>query len=553
MFRVWGYPRERLDLLWQDALGTKPDVEAGRSLLRAFNQVSIDFDDRIRHGAEAERQKVRQLLFETIEGPGGFFWGDADDSTKVENPPAPTWSKLIPTAREWAASQDPYLAAIGRLLRLGHRDATIAAAWPQLKADAERDPSLVPWLAYALGKAGDEPAAQATLSTDVLEQLTAWALEASLTPRIELRASWGKLADPYAWLFEIPNPLALSRLFERALEPEAPHSARSRLLSRVEAQPWSLDGSQLRLLLEQSWMADPKLQQGSLAFVSKLDSALLGSGGSLGSAVRTRFRELFLQAIEQSPRQASNFHYTQPEPGLLRALTTQDLSDLIEREGSHEGRQQSLKRWLWLAAVLGSWPEIEPDLEALLDEPGTNVLAAAALAPLKHPTALDVLMRDGLRWSMAPPGTYLAYGAQARERLLPLCFHEDLEARQAVRGVLRGFDLELETLDLLSKEVTATLAANKLPDVETILILDSAGRDVMTDLVAGFKAQGLDTGDSYLHGFAESADFGRAVLRWAEGHPDREAAIRGIRSKLSPLVSPEAVAWRTGLAKNQPG
>ena len=84
-FRAWGYPRTALDALWQQATGSEPEPTAGENLLRVFDQVAEDFDDRLRHGAEAERGIVRQLLFETVDGAEAFFWVDAvaDDRSTV--------------------------------------------------------------------------------------------------------------------------------------------------------------------------------------------------------------------------------------------------------------------------------------------------------------------------------------------------------------------------------------------------------------------------------------------------------------------------------------
>ncbi len=90
---------------------------------------------------EAERGIVRQLLFETVDGADVFFWVDAVADEEIDVPPAPTWSRLIPAAREWAESKDPFVAATGRLLLAGHRDVPAAAALPILIADAEHDPS----------------------------------------------------------------------------------------------------------------------------------------------------------------------------------------------------------------------------------------------------------------------------------------------------------------------------------------------------------------------------------------------------------------------------
>ena len=105
----------------------------------------------------------------------------------------------------------------------------------------------------------------------------------------------------------------------------------------------------------------------------------------------------------------------------------------------------------------------------------------------------------------------------------------------------------MPALVALFKEPGSPAAENELPDVETVLILDDAGRDVMPRLLAVFQSRGLDTAEAYLFGFGDSVDFARAIVRWADGHPAREAAMHSLRSRLSPLVSPEALAWRAEL------
>ncbi len=539
-FRAWGYPRTALDALWQQATGSKPEPTVGKNLLRVFDQVAEDFDDRLRHGAQAERGIVRQLLFETVDGADVFFWVDAVADEEVDVPPAPTWSRLIPSAREWAESEDPFVAATGRLLLAGHRDVPAAAALPILIADAEHDPSLVPWLAYALGIVVVDRNARGALPRDALEQLVAWALDAPSATGIKRRAEWGSLYDPYHWLFETTGDVALDRLYARALEPSATDSARNRLLTRIERQPWILDEAQLQGLLNQPWLKDRNLLPGSLSFLSGLARAIEGSDLALQSVVRSRFRELFLHISEHAPRLLNGPANIEPE--LLPALAIDDVIALVDRQGP-----TGVRRWLWLIAAVGAWPEIESDVEAMLGDPHQAVSAAIALAPRQHPGALEVLMRDGLNWHRAPPSAFVGYGDLALKRLIPLGFHKDRDVRQAVRRVLRAFDLDSETLERLDAEVAATLAENELPDVETVLILDDAGRDVMPRLLAVFKSRGLDTAEAYLFGFGDSVDFARAIVRWADGHPAREAAMHSLRSRLSPLVSPEALAWRAEL------
>ncbi len=389
-FEAWGYPRESLETLWREAVGPDHRPSSGRQLLRAFDQVVGDFDDRLERGPEAERGNVRQLLFETMRGANTYYYGlDTGGTPRI---PA-AWSRLIPAAETWAASKDPFTAATGRLLLVGHGAVPAPRGLPALIADAERDPPLMPWLMYALQQVVRDRAALEELPAEALEQLRTRALDSPARTRIELRADWGKLDDPYRWIFDLGGSATLSRLYERALEPDAPAGVRKRLLARVSQEPWALEPASMAHLLDQPWLGDRALFGMAWALLERLHQALEGSAVPLGRIVTARFRRLFLHAAEHHPSLSHARPHDVEGESLLRTLEVADVAELVERT------PDGVRQWLWVIAAVGAWPEIEAAVEAELRDGPNAVHAAIALAPLRH----SAFARAVARWTEGNP------------------------------------------------------------------------------------------------------------------------------------------------------
>ncbi len=536
--RAWGYSRETLDALWRTATAAEPDPKAGQSLLRAFDQLAEDFDDRLRRGPQAARLIVRQLLLEMVAGAESFFWVDGLSPGADDEPPAQRWARLAPAAREWVESRDRLVAATGRLVLLGHREAPVEAAWPALIADAEQDPSLVPWLVYTVGKVVEEDGPQA-LPDAALEKLVAWALDAPARTGIATRASWNDMGDPYYWLFELEGEIVLDRLYERGLEASASARVRQRLLWRLYNQPWALGQARLERFLAEPWLAQRSHFSTTMSFLARLNQLVDDLEVPLRQKVRDRFRQLVLDAADRR-RLVINFQPQDDGDRLLRqALEVDDVATLVERTPN------GVRTWLWLIAAFGAWPEIEAEVNALLSDPGYAVAAAVALAPHRHPEALEVLMRLGLHGRQVPASAFAPYGAAARQRLTPLVFHEDWAVRQAARRVLAAVSPDSSTLAKLAAEAAEELAQDKLPELPVAMMLLDSDPGLMPQLITQLQTRRKAGG--YLDEYGSDLDFARAVARWAQGNPLRQRTLRDLWGHLNNLVSPPALAWRAAI------
>lgn len=529
--RAWGYSRARLDTLWQATLA-EPDREAGQSLLRAFDQLADDFDDRLRHAPEAERRIVRQMLFETLQSSDQFLFGSEEARARAR-------SRLIPCARDWTASPDLFVAATGRLLLVGHHEVAASDVWPELAADAEQDSSLRPWLAYTLGQVvskTDPP----SLPRPALDKLVGWALDAPSGTEIELRSSWMTIYDPYHWLFELDGDPALRRLYARALEPEGSSDVRQRLLQRLYQQPWRLDPAALERLLKAPWLGHRWHFQQSTGFLVRLNQLISDLEVPLRQILWTRFRQLFLTAAaNRHPVPIGGQPHDDKSALLRQALTIDDVAGLIDQT------PDGLRTWLWLVAAVGAWPEIESELESLLSETQHAVSAAVALAPQGHPEALNVLLRQGLHWQRAPADAFAPYGEAARQHLIPLVFHDEWRARGTARRSLRAVGADPATLDKLAAEVAESLAEDELPDFHTAMLVLDADPGLMPELLGPLMAKAEE---GYLDDYGHDLEFARAVARWAEVHPLRQGTLRDLWAHLNNLASPPALDWREALA-----
>jgi hypothetical protein len=204
-------------------------------------------------------------------------------------------------------------------------------------------------------------------------------------------------------------------------------------------------------------------------------------------------------------------------------------------------------------AETGGWPAIEDELAELLTDSRHALGAARALAPLRHPAALDVLVEHGLTLTRTPPvEAFVAYGAAARERVVPFLDHRDPSVRAAVTRVLRALDPAPELVDRFVREAATAFERGELPDVETVLLLDSAGRDIFLALLDGSADPGPHRlqGQLVRAGYHRNAEFSRRFGRWALGSPDPKLRARALAflRELDVFSDPVTVAWSRRLA-----
>ncbi len=458
-FRAWGYPPAILDTLWREALGPTSQPEAGQELLRNFHNLAEDFDDRLEHGPESERRIVRQMLLETMRRSSWYLYFDHPAESPESAPYPDNRSRLIEMAATWASREDPFTATTGELLLVGHDAAPAASALPPLLDATRQDPELTLWLVVALEQVVRDRDAFAALPLTARDTLVSLALAAPTITRAQLRSDASSfLADPYHWVFELGGTSVLERLYTRALQPDATTSLRQRLLGRLYEQPWALFGASLEHLLEQPWLGQRIHLAMTLSIAARLHQMLDDSEGRLREFLLARIRQLFLSAAKRRPLRLPSSPWDGMNQLLQQSLATHDAAALVDQT------PDGIRQWLWLIAITGTWPAVEAEVEALLDDSTHAVAAAVALAPQRHPAAFSVLRRHGLRWSQPPASAFAAYGEVTQQWLEPLIFDQDRNIRYAARKVLRAIQPSPKTLAKLAAEATEALAKGELPE-----------------------------------------------------------------------------------------
>ena len=534
---VWGPPVEMLEALWQEAKGER-QVLAAQELLRLFPRQVEAFDRRLRHGGDEERRWLRQLLLETAivwHGPEAYESGPHD--------------ALLEAARVWQQAADPFVAATGRLVRLGHGDLAVQDVLRRVIRDAVEDPSLTPWLGAALGVAEARSKDLNTWPAGAIEALIELGLSA---PVVKYRLSWGE-AHGFHWLWHSGNRSVVRALVAKSKEGRTADVARPLLLEVATFEPWYFEPADLQDLLEAEWMASTNLRTWSArrSFFESLGDAVDGLDIPLTVALHRRYREIFLTlardaATRGKARGFADITWGSQPRRLSRLLTPKDVSELASMS------QEGVLAWLNLAAAVGVEPQLVGELESLLEssEPTIRVQAAAALAQVgeteesAHAGALEVIRREGLTgWFRFRPRVYAAYAEALRGELEPLALSTELGRRSAALEALRTIGPTPETLEQLTAAAQRAFDENRLPDIDLIWLLAAHGDNPFPSMLQVLQVD-ADAGWA-LH---SRRDFVIAFRAWLERDPERVENFRGLET-YDENLSRAALRWRADLRK----
>jgi hypothetical protein len=509
-FNAWGLPQDFVDELWLAALDGR--TEGDYHLLQFLDQTVDRLDELVRSRSPVHLEIARRILLPSIQG-----WARPE---RLRGRAANARTLLVFRARAWVLDESPDVAATGRLLLIGHGAEPAAALLQPALADAERDPSLLPWLAAALVH-GQSKKQLALAPRDQVYRLVERGLEPPADPRAPRRHPTGP-GDPFQALLEALGAGGHDLVWRQALSTGAADGSsrpyRVRLLDLMARNPDLWPRERLRLVLDQPWLVDGLLP-GSAALLHAVALELEGHDPGLAALAQERFRELFVflsgERVRWMGLQRLGGTGTSP---LWRALTPDDVAPLVEREG--------IGRTLWLVAEAGATSSQAAAIEPLLADRRTALEAARALSALRHPAALDVLVERGLRGSAPPVEAFVRYGDEAHDRLVPLLDHEDPEVRRSVVRVLRALDPTPELVARVRDEAAAAYARGELPEVDALLLLEHAGPGALRELLLAIAGIEHSWSDLQQHrSYVNRPDLVHALGRHAER--DRDPRTRG--------------------------
>lgn len=549
VFEAWGYGPKRLDALWRTVLetpltrGTEVRAEAIQ-LLRAFPQTADAFDRALTGPDASAHERVRRMLLEST-----YLWGHRyayriDDTVRAAR------SAMLRSAGRWSEDERPAVRAVGQLLRLGHLDfvdhppGEPARLVESLIDSARREPRLWPWIALALDQAIEDEASFRALGDESADWLVAASQESSAEPLEPLMLDYST-ADPWRFLTLHGGTRSVGMLAAHALTDEATTPGRNRLLRRLAARPWALDPDAMLRLLEAPWLTDPDIASTSL--IGQIGS-VAEPGGDLHARLVRRLLER-LSSTDAASRVRSHALLFDSSvrlygSSLVDALGVPGVREIVDNHGQPF-------EWLRLIAQVGAWTEIEATLEPMLAGPRNNVRVevAAALAPSRHPKALEILLETIERGEDDPVALEALghFGDQARPRVETLCAHENAHVRSRARLALRALGPDPDDIESLRAAADEAFAEARLPDVATVLMLHEAGDDTVPRLLAHLDASPKLRLDSYSLGYRESLDFPRVILAWLRDRkaPDPETP-KSLR-ELVPWADPDARHWLDAL------
>ena len=568
-FDAWGTPFARLQADVEKMLAT-PWTVVAREVPLSLERTLPLLEDALRSELPERRNAARSALVGWLARPADS-WGD-EERPRVEA----ARRLLVTRAARWASDPEPFVASTGRLALLATGTRPASELLPGLVAEAKRDVEL----GHAL------PAAVAYGTTD--SDLTSLD-DALLTAMLSLADDGAENTAPRGSgmagseehrLVERLGDRGRDLVWQRAMASGAAHEVRRRLLEHMAGDPVVWGEARLREVLEAEWMSQQAPYDLSrIYFLNSLvrflravlmtaeDHAVAATTSnaasdtervtspkptptSLDRLAAQRFRDIFLGTAASLPasRRAqllvSLFLQTGfPSPSLLSALEPADAASLVD------GSPSPLSEWLWLVAETGAWPAIEDRLVEMLPDSRLGFGAALALAPLGRHEALDVLVERGLTNTIAPRAdAFVAFGSEARDRLLPYLEHQDTGVRLAVRRVLRALAPPAALVERFAADSEATFDRGELPDVETVLLLDDAGRDVFPALLAAASAAPKPYGPQNqvsTLGYLRNSEFPRRLGRWAvrSGTPDQRAQALVFLRAIAPIGNPVQVVW----------
>lgn len=548
VFEAWGYTPGRLDALWRTVLetplprGIEVRTEAIQ-LLRAFHQTDEAFDRALTGPDASAHGRVRRMLLESID-----LWG-RQNAYQVDDTVRAARSAMLRAADLWSEDERLAVQAVGQLLRLGHLDfddhppGDVARLVEALIESARREPRMWPWIALALNEAIEDEASFRALGDDVADWLVAASQESPPDPLEPLMLDFSA-ADPWQFLTLHGGTRSVSMLAAHARTDRARTPSRNRLLRRLAVRPWALDPGAMIRLLEAPWLTDDDIA--STALIVGI-GAVARPGAALQALLAQRLTE---RLTSRDPRSQLNartlFHnagqlYGSP---LIDALGIPGVREIVDNHGRPF-------QWLRLIAQVGAWQEVEATLEPMLDGPRNNVRVevAAALAPKRHPKALEILL-EGIERGGDDQVALEAlghFGREARPRVERLCVHENAHIRSRARLALRALGPEPDDIDSLLAAADTAFAEERPPDVATVLMLHEAGHDIVSRLIAQLRALPKLRLDSYSLGYTENQDFPRVVLDWLRDRSVPEHEIPESLRDLVPWTEPGALRWLDAL------
>ena len=464
---LWQGSQDRSRRLWSE-LQQQPYLDAGvlAKLVKDWPAARGRFEGALNNEDSREHARARDALLSTIEwwDPAqGFADGSLDEARE----------EVLASAREWAAVVEEPIATYGGLLLLGHLADEPRALAQLLETKTRKDRDLDRWLAAAVNGALSRGA-----ELDDLEEIALGVLRRAPEGTVDQEGVQA-LEQVYVVLAGRLGRAGVEELVRRAASSTADRAARQRVL---DVSLFAFEPGFWRAALASDWLVDDCTVHAADFF--DLGYRLIGRAfadeAALGDVLVDRLRERFVNCGESS-RELSSLTTRHPPSGLLQTIHRADVEAVVSKS------KLGLESWMGLVARVGAWPSIEDELLSRLDQP-QRVLAAAALAPLGHQQALDVLLREGIADLSVPPHVFRADRERIIETLSPRLGSVYGDERVRWLSILRTLGPSSAVVGSCRAEIERAYSSGQLPLLEDVMLVhDSGDEAVLEDWIQRFS------------------------------------------------------------------
>lgn len=490
-----------LDSMWTRALERGSLTVEGKALVASWERTAGQFERRLRSPEPNERYLAQRLLFTLL--PDAWEFQGAEHAELRRS--------VLATVEPWLNDEDPGVRGAAAVLLFG---GTVADDDPPsvreeelltaVTTAARQRPELAAWAVTATLDRWPLPDSVSSVSLverdrealSALSEEIFFDLFDALLAAVELdvvQPDFDGIApprDPRAQrAFHTVERVVtaappsridavLDRMMTRAFTPQASAVSRRLLLVGVSARQDLGGVDRARRILASPWLIDRAVDP--INYLDRVWRAWADEPRLRGQAASA-----YRGYLRSQVRDPDELRRSLTPAGFSRSpvseLRVEDLRPFVRGP-------EDVEAWLPFIAETGAWPEIEADVEKVLDDPHARLSAARALAFHGEPKTLDILIEDGLGTWDPPVDAFRHYGG-VRERVEALAFHRDEQVRRGARRVARALGPSASLVESLLAETRGRLSAGELPDLDSLLLLHDEGYPVLNEALGMIAAE----------------------------------------------------------------